>query len=815
MEGERGPTLLRRVLHVWPLPLTLIGLVVGVVAALAGQHDLAWVAWTVPAVLVAIKLGWQIVRDLLAREAGVDVIALLAIVGAILVDEPAAAIIIAVMLATGEALEAYAQGRAHRELTSLLERAPQQVHRYVGSELEIVPVESVVVGDLLLVRPGEVVPVDGTIVDVAAVLDESALTGESRPVTRQPGDPVASGVIDSGGPFQLRATATASASTYAGIVRLVEQASRSKAPAVRLADRYGLLFVPLTLVIAGAAWLASGDPERALAVLVVATPCPLILAVPIAIVSGISRAARRGIIVKGGGPLETVARARTMLFDKTGTLTSGRPRLVSVAGPGDPDEVLAAAGSLEQASPHVLASAIVAAARGRELTLRLPTDVHESPGAGVTGRVDGRWVRVGTARYALAGGTAMDGATAAVSATTAGSATPPANATATGSATPPPALPRWVRDLERRSPIDGTSMVYVAVDGQLAGALVLDDPIRPESPRAVRSLRRAGYTRIVMVTGDRAAVADLVASAIGIDSVLADRHPEDKVEAVRHETSLADGPVVMVGDGINDAPALAAADVGIAMGARGATSASEAADIVITVDRLDRLPEAVRIARRSRSIALQGVFVGMGLSIVAMVVAAFGAIPVIAGAILQEVIDITVILNALRALRGGDVTPITMAGWTATHAELVAAHQQLSSGIDRLRTTADGLDTLPGTEALADLWAIDAFLADELLPHEEEEDRTIHPDLARAMGTDEAILALHGTHTEIFRLTRIFHELVEMLPPDGPESDDLPELRRVLYGLHAILHLHQAQEEELYASVTDPASARGALAVTG
>lgn len=789
MGTEHASTLLRRVLHVWPLPLTLVGLLVGIVAELSGQRDIAWFAWTAPAVLVGIRLAWQIMRDLLAREAGVDVIALLAIVGAILVGEPLAAIIIAVMLATGEALEEYAQGRAHRELTSLLERAPQQVHRYVGSELETVPVASVRVGDLLLVRPGEVVPVDGVVVDQSAVLDESALTGESRPVTRQPGEPVASGVIDSGGPFQLRATATAEASTYAGIVRLVEHASRSKAPAVRLADRYGLLFVPLALGIAGAAWLATGDPERALAVLVVATPCPLILAVPIAIVSGISRAARRGIIVKGGGPLETVARARVMLFDKTGTLTAGRPRLVSVAGPADPDEVLGAAASLEQASPHVLASAIVAAARGRELPLRMPTDVDESPGAGVTGRVDGRWVRVGTARYALAGGTARGSATALGSAVS-------------------PALPRWVRDLERRSTVDGTSMVYVAIDGELAGALVLDDPIRPETPRAVRSLRRAGYTRIVMVTGDRAAVADLVASAIGLDGVLADRHPEDKVEAVRHEASLDAGPVVMVGDGINDAPALAAADVGIAMGARGATSASEAADIVITVDRLDRLPEAVRIARRSRSIALQGVFVGMGLSIVAMVVAAFGAIPVIAGALLQEVIDITVILNALRALRGGDVTPITMPGWTATHAELVAAHQQLAGGIDRLRTTADGLGTLPPTEALGELRSIDAFLTDDLLPHEEEEDRTVHPDLARAMGTDEATLALHGTHTEIFRLTRVFHDLVEMLPSDGPDADDLPELRRVLYGLHAILRLHQAQEEELYASVTDPVPSR-------
>jgi heavy metal translocating P-type ATPase len=761
---------LSRLIGLAMLPLTIVGLVLGLLATWAGNDDLAWWAWTVPAVIVGVRLAWQIVRDLLDHEAGVDVIALLAIAGALAVGESFAAAIIAVMLATGEALEDYAQGRAKRELTALLARAPQEVTRYVGTDLEVVPVAAVTAGDRILVRPGEVVPVDGVVIGAPAVLDESALTGESRMVTRPEGDAVASGVVNGGGPFDLRATATAEASTYAGIVRLVRQASRSKAPFVRLADRYGLLFVPLTLAIAGIAWLVSGDPVRALAVLVVATPCPLILAVPIAIVSGISRAAKRGIIVKGGGPLETLARARVILFDKTGTLTAGRPRLASIEGPGDPDELLRMAAALEQASPHVLAAALVAEARARGLVLPVPTDVLETPGSGVAGRVEGREVRVGLASLASDG----------------------------------QPLPHWARDLQRRAAVDGTTNAYVALDGRMAGAFVMDDPVRPDTPRAVRGLRRAGFTRIVMVTGDHAAVAEMVAFAVGLDGVLADRKPDEKVAAVREEAERANGPVVMVGDGINDAPALAAADVGVAMGARGATSASEAADIVVTVDRLDRLTEAVQISRRARTIALQSVFVGMGLSLAAMVVAAFGFLPVIAGALLQEAIDVTVILNALRALRGGVAAPIAVPGWTATNASLVEAHLRLAGGIARLRTTADRLGSLTPAETLHELRALDAFLVDDLLPHEQEEDDAVHPALARAMGNDEATAAFHGTHNEIYRLARIFRELVDTLPPEGPEPEDLAELRRVLYGLHAILRLHQSQEEELYASVTDP-----------
>ena len=396
----------RRLIDRAMLPMTVVGLVAGLALTWAGNDEAADVAWTIPSVLVAVRLAWAIVRDLAHGELGVDLIAILAIAGALLLGEPFAAAVIGVMLATGEALERYAQGRAHRELTALLGRAPREVQRYVDGRLETTPIEAVVPGDLLAIRPGEVVPVDGMVVGSPAVLDESALTGESRQMTREEGSLVSSGTVNAGSSFDLRATAAAADSAYAGIVRLVKEAQTSKAPFVRLADRYALIFVPFTLAISGAAWLVSGDPVRALAVLVVATPCPLLLAAPIAIVAGISRAARRGVIVKGGGPLEALARARVMLFDKTGTLTAGRPRLATIdVGPAtdatalDQGEVLRLAASVEQLSPHVLASSIVHAARERGLDLSMPDDVVERPGAGVSGLVDGRRVAVGTADF--------------------------------------------------------------------------------------------------------------------------------------------------------------------------------------------------------------------------------------------------------------------------------------------------------------------------------------------------------------------------------------------------------------------------------
>jgi heavy metal translocating P-type ATPase len=753
------------------LPLSLGGLVLGLGLWAAGREDAAVVLWTIPAALVAVWLAASILADLVAGEAGVDVIAILAIVGALLLDEPLTAVVIAVMLATGDALERYAEGRAHRELTALVSRAPRVVHRYESGGIVDRGVGDVVEGDRLLVKPGEVVPVDGTVLGDPAVLDESALTGEAHLATRTAGDEVSSGTVNAGTPFVLVATATAEHSTYAGIVRLVEAAQSTKAPFVRLADRYALLFVPLSLAIAGIAWLASGSPERALAVLVVATPCPLLLAAPIAIVAGISRSARRGIIVKGGGALEALARARVMLFDKTGTLTAGRPHLADVITPpgGDPEDVLSLAASLEQVSPHVLATSIVLGAKARGVAIALPTDTEEVAGAGVLGAVDGRNVKVGTAEFASAG----------------------------------VELPDWAREARRRVSLEGATGVFVAIDGALTGALLLDDPIRPETPRVIRSLRRIGIRRTVMVTGDHYGVADMVGAAIGVDAVLAERTPADKVDAVADEKAEAGGVLVMIGDGLNDAPALAAADVGVAMGARGATASSEAADVVIAVDRLDRLPEALRIARRARFIALQSVLAGMGMSIVAMLVATTGVLPPVFGALLQEVIDVVVILNALRALGGGLEKTPKVRGWAELGGRLRHEHRDLGPTLAGIRPLADGLGEMTPAQAMAELRSMRTFLVDDLVPHERAEDRDVFPLLAMAVGSDDVTAGLHRTHTEIFHLVRFVDRLVSELPDTGPSPEDLTDLRRLLYGLDAILRLHMAQEEELFLAFGD------------
>ena len=601
--------------------IVLIAVAAGGVFWVAGAPIAADLAWAAAVVLALIPLSISVTRDLLHRDTGVDLIALLAMAGALILGQYLAGAVVGLMLSGGQALERYASSRARRELSALLARAPRVAHRYEDGDLTSIDISSVREGDLLLVKPGEVVPVDGVVASEAAVLDESALTGESMPAERPYGDRVHSGVVNAGAPFDIRALTTAEQSTYSGIVRLVREAQSAKAPFVRLADRYAMWFLPLTLVVAAVAWAVSGNPVRALAVLVVATPCPLILAAPVAIVAGISRAANRGVIVKGGGALETLARASTLIFDKTGTLTAGSPRVASVEtfGAIGPDELLRLAASLDQVSLHVFAGGIVSAARTKHLDLVLPIDPLEHPGKGIEGLVAGHRVALGQARWLSSGRP----------------------------------LPDAAADLRRRIALAGAMAVYVAVDGLIAGALVMEDPVRSDTPDALRTLRLAGIKRIVLLSGDRKDVAQTIGATVGVDAVFAEHTPEQKVQAVFAERGR--GVTVMVGDGVNDAPALAAADVGIAMGARGATASSEAADAVIVVDRLDRVAEALLIARRARDIAVQSVIAGMALSAFGMVLATFGLLPPVAGAIFQEAIDVAVILNALRALTGGDL----------------------------------------------------------------------------------------------------------------------------------------------------------------
>ena len=568
---------------------------------------------------VLVPLTWSVVVSLARRDVGVDAIALVAIAGALGLREWAAGAVVALMLSGGNALEEVAAGHARRELTALVARAPRIAHlRRPGGTVDEVPIDEVAVGDAVVVRAGEVVPVDGIVESREAVVDESSLTGEALPAVRGRGDHVRSGTANAGEVFELRAVRSAAESAYAAVVRLVRAAEGQKAPFVRLADRYAIVFLPLTAAIAGLAWALSGDPVRALAVFVVATPCPLILAAPIALVSGISRAARAGVIVKGGGVIEQLGEARTVLLDKTGTLTLGTPEIEEVLAPNGigPDELVRLAASLDQLSAHPLAEALVHDAVRRGFQLSFPEQVTEEPGRGISGVVEGRRVAAGSETWLRAQGLEPGG-------------------------------PRW-----DTGAYPGRATVAVAVDGRVAGAIVMGDHVRDDAAQLVRELRRAGIRHVAMVTGDRAAVGDEVGRALGLDRVYPELSPEEKLGVVRTMQARPElCPVVMVGDGINDAPALALAEVGIAMGTAGASVSSETADAVIVVDRIDRVAEAVRIGRRSLRIARQSVLVGIGLSVAAMGFAAVGLIVPIAGALLQEGIDVAVILNALRALR--------------------------------------------------------------------------------------------------------------------------------------------------------------------
>jgi heavy metal translocating P-type ATPase len=595
--------------------VALLGLGAGTALWWVPYPGAAQFTWTIATLPVLAALFIQIAVSLRRGDVGLDIVAALSMTAALAFGEALAGNVVALMYAGGQLLEAFAQGRAQREMTALLGRVARTAMRFAGAGLEEVPIAVIAPGDRLLIREGEVLPVDGLVAGKVAVLDLSALTGESMPQRIAHGGEALSGATSVGAPFELTATRPAAESTYAGIVRLVEAAQRSKAPMVRLADRYALGFLVLTLVIAGTAWIVSQDPIRALAVLVVATPCPLILAVPVAMIAGLSRAARAGVLVKSGGVLEVLAQTRTAILDKTGTLTLGGATIsqIRTAGGFSEADVLRLAAGLDQASGHVIAAALVREATDRGMTLPSPDNVDETPGLGIEGDVEGRRVVVGGESFVLRVRGGSDA----------------------------PVL---------REGLDpGATTVAVAVDGVLAGLIVLEDRVRDDAGEVLAALRRAGVERIVLASGDRLAIALAVGDRLGVDLVLGDLSPADKVAAVRAEAAA--GPVMMVGDGVNDAPALAAADIGVAMGARGTAASSEAAGVVVLVDALEPLARAIVIARRTRRIALQSVVAGLGLSLAAMIAAALGYLPPVHGALLQEAIDVAVILNALRALR--------------------------------------------------------------------------------------------------------------------------------------------------------------------
>lgn len=602
------------------LTIAVAGLAAGLAGMWGGWLPLApEILWMLATLPVIVALARAILMDIWGGRVGVDAIALVSMSAALAFQQPLAAVVVAIMYAGGNVLEDYARGHAERNLKALSDRSPRIAHRMSGERMESIPVEQLAVDDELMVRAGEILPVDGILLDRLAKVDESAVTGEPLPETRKSGDALRSGTVNAGEAFHMRATAIAGESTYAGIVRMVEAAQTVKAPFIRMADRFALVLLPLTLIIAGIAWYASGDRIRALAVLVVATPCPLILAAPIAFVAGVSRAARHGVLMKGSTALEALAGARTAVFDKTGTLTHGGAQFVGmVAAPGrDDDELLRLLASLEQASHHVLADAVVTIARGKGLKLDRSENIREHRGSGLQGTVGGLEICAGSRSLVLG---RRD-------------------------------LPAWAERVVAHYKGQPVLIVFLSVDDWLAAIFVFGDSIRADAADAISRLRGSGMSRCLMLTGDDAETAKRIGDTLGLDKIVAEASPADKVAVVKLENTRA--PTMMVGDGINDAPALATAAVGVAMGARGATASSEAADVIVLTDRLRPVADAVAIAHRTKAIASQSIVVGLALSGAAMVAAAFGMITPVAGALLQEAIDVAVIINALRAL-GGD-----------------------------------------------------------------------------------------------------------------------------------------------------------------
>lgn len=599
----------------------LLGITAGLLAHTVDVQHWEDAIFLVTLLIGSLPLLVDIGTSILHGRFGIDLIAIVAIATSIVLGEFLAGSVILLMLSGGEALESFALRRARKDLTNLFERAPRLAHIMRNGSVVDIPAESVNVGEIVLVKPGEMIPVDGEVVEGSASVDESFLTGESLPLRKIRGGKVMSGSVAIDGVLHIRTLRSSLESKYQQIIRLVKEAEERKAPFVRLADRYSVWFTIATLFLAVLAWVLSYDPLRLLAVLVVATPCPLILATPIAFASGISRAAKMGIIVRSGGSLEKLGEARSFAFDKTGTLTLGAPRVQRIMAFGSVkhDDVLALAASIDQLSPHVLARSIAQEAAARGMSLTYPDTFHEHVGEGVSGMMHGVEYHFGRLQFVVSKGVIAD---------------------------------ERMHSLHDAAKDQGQILVFLATKTEMLGAVEFSDEPRPDAQGLYERLKTLGIERVLMLTGDRVKAAERSAQKIGFpkESVRAECLPEVKVEEVLrlHRESP---PVVMVGDGVNDAPAIAAADVGIAMGSHGSSATSEAGDIVILVDRIERVADALEIGQRVLLIAKQSVFIGMGLSIVLMVIASLGYIAPLMGALMQEVIDVIVILNALRALR--------------------------------------------------------------------------------------------------------------------------------------------------------------------
>jgi heavy metal translocating P-type ATPase len=592
--------------------LTLGALFLSLALQLIGYQTAAHWVLGIVSLLATLPLLWDMIQNVRSGSYGIDILAITAIVTAVLLHEYWAAIVVVLMLTGGEALEDYAEHRARRELDALLKRAPQKATVLRKGKEQEVPVNTIKVGDKIIIRAGELVPVDAIITEGTASFDESSLTGESLPQTKDLDDQLLSGSINLDGPVTAKAIADAEHSQYQQIIKLVRSAAASQSPYVRLAERYSLPFTITAYAIAGAVWAVSGDAIRFLEVIIVATPCPLLLAAPIALISGMSRANKHGIIIKTGSALEKLAEAETIAFDKTGTLTKGTLAVDSVTAFAGftQDEVIRLAASLEQNSNHVVAKAVVDYAKNAGVKIAKAKHVKEIAGRGLEAQLQGKSVLVG--RYSLL---VEHGVKA----------------------------PNNFKETSVKQ-----TAVYVAIDDSLAGVIALNDQIRPEAETTLNRLRRSGIKHLLMVTGDNASSANKIAKALNIDRVHAETLPAEKLHIIEG-TPSKERPIVFVGDGVNDAPVLTTADVGVALGARGAAAASESADMVIMLDDLSRVASAHAIAKRTFKIATQSIVVGIALSIGLMLVFATGKFSPLAGALLQEVVDVVVIFNALRA----------------------------------------------------------------------------------------------------------------------------------------------------------------------
>jgi len=612
-----------RVISRYRIPIAaLVFIVAGFAVGIAKPAgDARAQVWMAGLVATAVPLIWKTVRGVFRGVFAADLVASLAVIASIFLMQPLVGLVIVLMQSGGEALEKLAEGRASDALRALQEGAPTIVHRMIGARVDDILIDEVRAGDSILVRPGEMVPCDGEVVKGRSHLDTSSLTGEAIPVMASPGSQVMSGSINQEGPLVVLVLTVARESQYARIVALVREAQATRAPLQRIADKYAVLFTPLTLAVCAIAYFSSGDWDRVLAVLAIATPCPLILATPVAILGGMNRAARRQILLRNGGALEAIGKTTAVLFDKTGTITIGHPsvsRVIALSSVSE-SQMLRQAGAVEQGSGHLLARTLIAEVERRGHELLHATRVVEIPGRGVEGEVDGRQVAVGARSFI---------------------------------AERHPATRKAIQEADRASGDQAALRAYVAIDGELAGLVEYADVIRPHMRGLVRRLREAGARHVMLLSGDRAENAKAVAHAVGIDEWHGDMLPEDKVAIVKRLIDAGES-VVMMGDGTNDAPALSSATVGVALASHGRGIATEAANMILLADDPSRLLDGIDIGRRTMRIARQSIWAGLGISAVGMALAAFGYIPPIAGAGIQEVVDLAVIVNALRASREG------------------------------------------------------------------------------------------------------------------------------------------------------------------